>query len=88
MFIAIDVATLGSPEDFQAKVTELIEDVKATPLAQDASEIFYPGEIEDRNDVLHRAQGGLVLPEQTLADLHKLAEQCGLDAVPVLGDRP
>ena len=88
MFIAIDVATLGSPEDFQAKVAELIEDVKATPLAQGASEIFYPGEIEDRNDVLHREQGGLVLPKQTLTDLHMLAEQCGLDAISVLGNRP
>ncbi|WP_332760913.1 Ldh family oxidoreductase [Pseudarthrobacter sp.] len=88
MFIAIDVATLGSPADFQARVTELIEDVKATPLAQDATKIYYPGEIEDRNDVRHRAEGGLVLPEQTLRDLHLLAEQSGLDATAVLGERP
>jgi LDH2 family malate/lactate/ureidoglycolate dehydrogenase len=88
MFLAIDVATLGSPEDFQARVEELIADVKATPLAQGAAEIFYPGEIEDRNDALHRADGGLVLPEQTLADLHVLAEESGLDATGVLGPRP
>ncbi|BCW17399.1 lactate dehydrogenase [Arthrobacter sp. NtRootA9] len=88
MFLAIDVATLGSPEDFQARVEELISDVRATPLAQDATEIFYPGEIEDRNDVLHRAEGGLVLPEQTLTDLHLLADQCGLDAADALGGRP
>lgn len=88
MFLAIDVATLGSSEEFQAKVETLIADVRATPMARDASEIFYPGEIEDRNDRLHRAEGGLVLPHQTLEDLHLLAEQSGLDATVVLGDRP
>ncbi|MFJ4169647.1 Ldh family oxidoreductase [Paenarthrobacter sp. NPDC089714] len=88
MFLAIDVATLGSPEEFQDKVAALIEDVKATPLAQDATQIFYPGEIEDRNNALNRAEGGLVLPKQTLEDLHLLAEQSGLDATAVLGERP
>ena len=42
LFIAIDVATLGSPEEFNERVQALIDDLKATPLAQDAEEIFFP----------------------------------------------
>ncbi|MET1152619.1 Ldh family oxidoreductase [Arthrobacter sp.] len=85
MFIAIDVATLGSPAEFQERVEALIEDVKTTPLAADASEIFFPGEIEDRNEARILESGGLVLPEQTLADLRLLAAGANLDAVSFLG---
>jgi LDH2 family malate/lactate/ureidoglycolate dehydrogenase len=35
-------------------------------------EVFYPGEIEARNEVKHR-RDGLLLPEDTLADLAKVA---------------
>lgn len=80
MFLAIDVETLGSPEEFQARVQGLIDEVKATPLAQNASEIFYPGEIEDRNAVRVRDEGGLVLPDQTIEDLRQLATEAGVDA--------
>jgi LDH2 family malate/lactate/ureidoglycolate dehydrogenase len=86
MFLAIDVATLGSPEEFQARVAELIADVKATPLAQDATAIFYPGEIEDQNNARNRAAGGLVLPQQTIDDLRLLAEESGVNAAAALGE--
>ena len=78
MFIAIGVAALGSPEDFQAKVAELINDVKATPLAEGSSEIFYPGEIEERNDTNSRASDAIILPEQTWQDLLTLAAESGI----------
>ena len=73
MFIAIDVATLGSPEEFKERVQALIDDVKATPLAQDAEEIFFPGELEDRNEARTGQSGGLALPRQTAEDLRRLA---------------
>lgn len=79
LFIAIDVATLGSPEEYEARVEALIEDVKAVPLAQDATEIFYPGEIEDRADAVNRAAGGVLLPEKTWGDLRQLADEAGVD---------
>jgi LDH2 family malate/lactate/ureidoglycolate dehydrogenase len=85
MFIAIDVATLGSPDEFNDRVQALIEDVKATPLAQDATEIFFPGEIEDRNQVRNLESGGLVLPDQTVADLRRLAASVDIDATAFLG---
>lgn len=85
MFIAIDVATLGSPEEFNERVQALIDDVKATPLAQDAAEIFFPGEIEDRNHARTLQSGGLVLPRQTVEDMRRLAADVNLDATAFLG---
>lgn len=78
LIIAIDVATLGSPDDFTAAVTALVHEVKATPLAQGFTDIFYPGELEDRADAANRAAGGVVLPAQTRADLAELAASSGI----------
>jgi LDH2 family malate/lactate/ureidoglycolate dehydrogenase len=69
LFIAIDVAAMGQPEDFLFPVGQLIEEVKTTPLAPDAREIFYPGELEDRSAQINLDAGGIVLPDQTRADL-------------------
>jgi LDH2 family malate/lactate/ureidoglycolate dehydrogenase len=50
----------------------LITQIKAVPLAQGFSEVFYPGEMEARNDSDNRRRG-LLLPEDTLSDLRKVA---------------
>ena len=47
LMIAIDVATLRSPDDFAASVAALVDEVKAAPLAPGFTEIVYPGELED-----------------------------------------
>ena len=59
----------------------LIAELKSVPLAQGFEEVVYPGEIEARNDARNRSEG-LVLPDDTLADLRKLAEEYGLEALP------
>ena len=46
-------------------------------LADGVDEVFYPGEIEARNDAQNRAQG-VALPDDTLADLAKIAARRGL----------
>ena len=56
---------------------EMIAELKAVPLAQGHEEIFYPGEIEARNDARNRREG-LVLPADTIRDLEKVAAECGL----------
>ena len=48
---------------------QLIDEVKAVPLAQGFDEVFYPGEVEDRAEAANLAAGGVVLAEQSLADL-------------------
>lgn len=80
MFLAIDVETLGSPQEFRARVEGLIEEVKAAPLAKNATDIYYPGEIEDRNAARTQELGGLILPDQTIEDLRQLANEAGVDA--------
>jgi LDH2 family malate/lactate/ureidoglycolate dehydrogenase len=78
LMIAIDVATLRSPDDFAAAVAALVDEVKAAPLAQGFTEIAYPGELEDRAEQANAAAGGVLLPPQTHTDLATLAEQTGV----------
>ena len=49
------------------------------PLAQGFDEVFYPGELEARNDAENRRRG-IDLPDDTLADLVRLAGETGLSA--------
>jgi LDH2 family malate/lactate/ureidoglycolate dehydrogenase len=67
-------AAMGQTEDYLSAVGQLIEEVKTTPLAP-ATEILYPGELEDRNAQNNLNAGGIVLPDQTRADLEALGAQ-------------
>jgi LDH2 family malate/lactate/ureidoglycolate dehydrogenase len=75
--IAINIETLQPIELFNQRVEELIARMKGAPLAEGFDEIFYPGEIEARNEVANR-KDGLLLPADTLRDLSKLASEFGL----------
>ena len=75
--IAINIETLQPLDLFCTRVEELIAQMKGAPLAEGFDEIFYPGEIEAKNDAMNR-KDGLLLPEDTLRDLSKLANEFGL----------
>ena len=77
LMIAMDVAAFQPPAEFDARMEQLVAAIKAVPVAAGFDEVFYPGEIEARNDVKHRAEG-LVLPADTLADLARIARDTGL----------
>lgn len=77
MMIALDIAAFMPLAEFHARMADLVAELKATPLAQGAEEIFYPGELEARSEVRQR-RDGLFLPPDTIADLEKLAAECGL----------
>ena len=62
-----------------------IEEIKSVPRAKGFDEIFYPGEMEARNDLKNREQG-LQLPDDTLTDLHRIATETGLEATLVLDE--
>jgi len=79
LMIAMDVAAFQPHAEFAARMEQLIAAVKAVPVAAGFDEVFYPGEIEARNDLKHRAKG-LVLPTDTLADLAAIARETGLAA--------
>ena len=77
LLIALDIAKFQPLDRFNASMEAMIAGLKETPRADGTDEIFYPGEIEARNDAKHRREG-LVLPADTLADLATLAGELGL----------
>ena len=75
--LALDIAAFGAREVFEARMEQMIDEVKAVPLAPGSEEILYPGELEARNEARH-AREGLELPEKTLADLRGEAARLGV----------
>ena len=81
--IAINIEAFQPLAEFNARMEEYIAELKSVPLAKGHDEVFYPGEIEANNDVGYR-RDGLLLPEDTLADLARIARETGLtDRLPV-----
>ncbi|MFC9557665.1 Ldh family oxidoreductase [Rhodococcus sp. NPDC056960] len=78
LMVAINAEHLGPSADYLASVRQLIDEVKSTPLADGADEIYYPGEIEEHNEATSLAAGGVLLPDLTRADLEKLAAETGI----------
>jgi len=78
LVLALRVDAVMPEHEFAARIDDLIATTKAVPLATDVDEIFYPGEIEARAEAVGRVTG-VVLPEQTIADLRALGTSCGVD---------
>lgn len=78
LVVAIQIDAVRPRADFQKDLTALVDSTKAVPLAHGHTEIYYPGEIEDRNLVDAR-ENGIVLPDKTIHELRALAQSCGLD---------
>jgi LDH2 family malate/lactate/ureidoglycolate dehydrogenase len=79
LMIAMDIATFQPLEQFTARMEAFTDEIKTVPLAKGFDEVFYPGEIEDNNDAKYRREG-LALPEETMADLRRIAMRTGLEA--------
>ncbi len=78
--LALDIEAFRPRDAFEADMECLIENLKTTPHAIDHEEIFYPGEIEARAEARNRVSG-IVLPEDTLADLDANAEDFGIETL-------
>lgn len=78
MMIAIDISKFMALAEFNARMERLISDLKAVPLAKGFDAIYYPGEIEAQKDALNRREG-LRLPEETVAELRRIAKESRLD---------
>jgi LDH2 family malate/lactate/ureidoglycolate dehydrogenase len=76
-FVALNVEAFQSRSQFEARMEEYIARLKKVPVAPGHEDVFYPGEIEARNDRKNREQG-IVLPEDTLLGLATLAEAAGV----------
>ncbi len=77
LMIVLDIAALQPLDEFGARMEQLIAELKSVPLAPGFEEVFYPGELEARNDARNRVEG-LDLPADTVADLAKLSREFGV----------
>jgi LDH2 family malate/lactate/ureidoglycolate dehydrogenase len=79
LMIALNIEAFQPLGEFNARMEQFIAEIKAVPLAKGFDEVFYPGEIEARNDARNR-KDGIQFPEDTLADLKRVAHETGLEA--------
>jgi LDH2 family malate/lactate/ureidoglycolate dehydrogenase len=61
---------------FLPRMAAFVSDIKAVPLAQGCEDVCDPGEIADNNEARFRREG-LALPEDTRADLRRIAQATG-----------
>jgi LDH2 family malate/lactate/ureidoglycolate dehydrogenase len=74
---AFNVEAFQPRAEFDARMEAYIAKLKAVPVAPGHEGVFYPGELEARNDGRNRREG-LSLPEDTLADLARVAREAGV----------
>jgi LDH2 family malate/lactate/ureidoglycolate dehydrogenase len=79
LMIALDIAAFQPLAEFNARMERFIAEIKAVPTAKGFDEVFYPGEIEANNNARNRREG-LDFPEDTLADLKRIARETGLES--------
>jgi LDH2 family malate/lactate/ureidoglycolate dehydrogenase len=84
LFIAMNIEAFQPLSQFNERMEQYIAEVKAVPRAQGFDEIFYPGEIEARNDERNRREG-IAFPADTIADLRRIAKETGIESrLPIL----
>lgn len=78
-FLVMDVATIGSPTQFKAKIDALIEEIHGAATADGIERVLLPGEREWslRHDAVHQ---GILLPEDVKVKLRAVASEWGIAA--------
>jgi len=76
--LAINIEAMQPLAQFNARMEQFVAELKSVPLAQGFDEVFYPGEMEARNNRRNRAQG-IQFPDDTIADLKRIAAETGLE---------
>jgi LDH2 family malate/lactate/ureidoglycolate dehydrogenase len=79
LMIAMNIEAFQPLGEFYERMAQWIAEVKSVPLAQGCEEVFYPGEMEARNDLRNRREG-IAFPQDTLADLARIAKATELEA--------
>lgn len=78
--LAINIEAMQTLTAFNTRMEQFIAELKSVPLAQGFDEVFYPGEMEARNNTRNRSQG-IQYPDDTIADLKRIAAETGLQAL-------
>jgi LDH2 family malate/lactate/ureidoglycolate dehydrogenase len=74
MLLTIDINSMMPRAEFEHRMEALVAEVKAVPAAEGVDEIFFPGELEDRNTERHRQQG-IQIADNTWHSLVKLGAE-------------
>ncbi len=77
LMIALDITRFQPLAQFNARMEAFVAEIKSVPTAKGFDEVFYPGEMEANNDVKNR-RDGIQFPDDTLADLKRIATEMGL----------
>jgi LDH2 family malate/lactate/ureidoglycolate dehydrogenase len=77
--VALDIEKFQSLDAFTSRMERYVEEIKSVPAAQGFDEVFYPGEMEAKNNARNHVEG-LALPEDTVADLKRIAGETGLES--------
>ncbi len=80
--IALNIGSFRPLTEFCRDMEHLIEAIKGNPPAPGTEELFYPGELEAHAEARNR-KAGIVIPEDTLAELDAAALDLG---IPKLSD--
>lgn len=79
-FIAIDVATIAPPDQFETRLRKLIDEIHAVPTAEGVARVLLPGERE--GTLLRQARTeGITLPADVLAKLEGVAKEFSLESL-------
>jgi LDH2 family malate/lactate/ureidoglycolate dehydrogenase len=78
--IALNISAFRPLEEFCHDMEQLIAKIKNTPRTPEAEEIFYPGELEARNEQ-HHLKIGVSIPQDTIAELNASAQELGIDGL-------
>ena len=76
LLLTIDIAAMMEQAEFAQRMEHLIDEIKAVPTAAGVDEIFFPGELEDRNTTKH-LQTGISVADNTWESLLKLSSETG-----------
>jgi LDH2 family malate/lactate/ureidoglycolate dehydrogenase len=76
LMIALNIAAFQPLTQFNARMEEFVTEIKAVPTAKGFDEVFYPGEMEANSDARNR-RDGIQFPDDTLADLKRIAKETG-----------
>lgn len=79
LFIVLNVAAFGSPQQYAARCAEVFERIRALPPAAGAERALLPGEPEHRCEQQYR-RAGIRLPADAEAELKRTANLLGLAA--------
>lgn len=77
LLLTIDIASMMGQDEFAQRMEHLIDEIKAVPAAAGVDEIFFPGEIEDRNTEKH-LKTGITVADTTWDSLQKLSTETGV----------